>query len=244
MSGDLILSATIQGTEESPSSVAIDTERSVRTADQGETPEEGFAKGNSFDSIVDDTVIDESSTTASSHNGEGSPVDVLQDPTSCPLIETCREFLDAAGLAYHTNSTKQESTVFSMTMTGKTASFRTHLEIKEAQKRIFVYVICPIKVPEMKLSAVAEFLMRCNYSMALGSFDVDFRDGEVRFRNGIDVEGGVLSKEMVRQLVMLSVATMDRFFGGLMQVVYGSSVPLEAFDECCDPPERSVEIFQ
>ena len=88
----------------------------------------------------------------------------------------------------------------------------------------------------MRRSIASGFLMRCNYSLALGNIEMDFRDGEVRYRNGIDVEGGVMSLEMVRQLVMVPAATMDRFFGGLMQVVYGSTLPEEAYEECRTPP--------
>uniref|UniRef100_A0A7S3L478 YbjN domain-containing protein n=1 Tax=Amphora coffeiformis TaxID=265554 RepID=A0A7S3L478_9STRA len=241
---ELILNANIQVTEDE-SSGAMGAKQSIPTDNQVETETpEGFAEATSVDPVVDATVVDEASTTPSSHQVEASPVAVLHDSKPRQLIETCREFLDREGLTYDTHSTKEEATVLTMFLTGKSASFKTYLEVREDQKRVFTYVESPIKVPAMKRSAAAEFLMRCNYSMALGNFEVDFRDGEVRFRNGIDVEGGVLSVEMVRQLILLSAATMDRFFGGLMQVVYGSLVPLEAFEECCNPPAKPVENLQ
>ena len=236
---ELILNATVQVAEDE-SSGAMGTKQSIPTSNQVEAPE-GIAEATSVDPVVDADVVEE----ASSHQAEASPVTVLPDSSaSRPLTEICLEIPDGEGRTYQSHDKIQEATVLTMYLTGKTASFKTYLEVREGQKRVFVYVESPIKVPETKRSVVAEFLMRCNYSLALGNLEVDFRDGEVRFRNGIDVEGGVLSKDMVQQLVMISAATMDRFFGGLMQVVYGSLVPLEAFEECCNPPVKPIGNFQ
>ena len=68
--------------------------------------------------------------------------------------------------------------------------------------------------------------------MALGSFEVDFRDGEVRYRCAIDVEGSALSLPMIRTNIMVSAATTDRFFPGLMAVVFAHKAPQLAYDDC------------
>ena len=151
--------------------------------------------------------------------------------TNC-LMDKVRSFLDTEGITYQSHPVREHSAVVSMNLTGKSGSYRTFVEAREGQKRVLVYVECPVKVPGMRRSLAAEFLMRVNYSLALGNFELDFRDGEVRYRNAIDVDGGVLSLEMIRQLIMVPAATMDRFFGGLMQVVYGTTLPAEAFEEC------------
>ena len=217
-----IVNAIIQVTKDESRTIA--TEESAPTENQGE--ESGtFTEANSVGPVVDATVVDESS----SPHANATPVAILQASTPPQLIDTCREFLEREGITYQAHPPKQESTVLSMFLTGKSASFKTFIEAREGQKRVLCYVESPVKVPEMRRSAAAEFLIRCNYSLALGNLEVDFRDGEVRFRIGIDVEGGTLSMEMMRQLVMVSAATMDRLFGGLMQVVYGSQLPTEAF---------------
>lgn len=48
---------------------------------------------------------------------------------------------------------------------------------------------------------VAELLMRLNYDLMTGSFQLDFEDGEICFRTSIDLEGDRLSTALVRQLM-------------------------------------------
>ncbi len=52
----------------------------------------------------------------------------------------------------------------------------------EAQ-HLVIYAYAPIKVlPETRLMA-AEYLTRANYGMFIGNFELDFNDGEVRYKN-------------------------------------------------------------
>ena len=166
---------------------------------------------------------------ASSNNSTESATDVS---STTPLMDKVREFLDNESITYQAHPPREESAVVSMNLTGKNGSYRTFVEARQGQKRVLVYVESPVKVPVMRRGVAAEFLMRVNYSLALGNFELDFRDGEVRYRNGIDVDGGVLSLEMIRQLIMVPASTMDRFFGGMMQVIYGTTLPAEAYEEC------------
>jgi hypothetical protein len=123
------------------------------------------------------------------------------------------------------------TTIISLSLTGNNSSFRTYLEIKESQDRLIVYIDTPVKIAKNQRAAVAEFLMRVNYNLVIGNFEIDFRDGEVRFRAAVDVEGSALSKEMVKTLVFVSASTADRFFPGIMSVCFGGKLPEDAYDE-------------
>jgi len=39
---------------------------------------------------------------------------------------------------------------------------------------------------------VNEFLTRANYGLNIGNFEMDFQDGEIRFKTAIDVEEVIL----------------------------------------------------
>ena len=45
--------------------------------------------------------------------------------------------------------------------------------------------------------AIAEFLTRTNYSMIIGNFELDFADGEIRYKTSIDVQGDFLRFELI-----------------------------------------------
>lgn len=166
------------------------------------------------------------------------PVAQQPAPATLSILDQVREYLDSEGITYQNHPLPRDSTVFSMNLTGKNGSYKTHIEVKQTQKRILTYVECPVRCPEQRRSMAAEYLMRCNFSLALGNLEVDFNDGEMRYRNGIDIEGGVLSGGMVRQLIMVGAVTMDRFFCGLMEVIYATRPPLEAYQEALNPPSE------
>lgn len=92
------------------------------------------------------------------------------------------------------------------------------------------YSIAPVIVPEEQRAAVSEFLTRANYGLPLGNFEMDYRDGEVRFKTSIDVEGGELTPTMIENLLKSNLTTMDQYLPGLMRVLYGNVAPAQAVE--------------
>ncbi len=113
-------------------------------------------------------------------------------------------------------------------------ALHTHLRcVARAHEDIQVFVfyaVLPGAVPEPTRPAVAEFVTRANYGFRLGAFEMDYEDGEVRFRAGVDLEGtdpdGLVP--LIRSCVAVSVSTADRYFPGLMSVVYGGASAKDA----------------
>ena len=94
---------------------------------------------------------------------------------------------------------------------------------------IFVfYSVLPEKVPEPKRQAVAEVLTRLNYGIRIGNFEMDFGDGEIRYRTGIDVEGDRLTPALITRLVYANVQTMDEHLPAIMAVIEKDVSPAEA----------------
>jgi hypothetical protein len=97
------------------------------------------------------------------------------------------------------------------------------------EKEIFLfYSYCPVKAPPEKRPILADFITRANYGLYLGNFELDYNDGEVRFKTSIDVEGDRLSTALVKRLVYDNVSVMDRYLPGVLSVIYGGASPTEA----------------
>jgi hypothetical protein len=97
----------------------------------------------------------------------------------------------------------------------------------EAQQFVF-YSLCPVNAPEDKRLAIAELLTRINYDMVIGNFELDFSDGEIRYKTSIDVEGESLSFALIKQLVYANVMMMDTYLPGIFSVIYGNVEPKDA----------------
>lgn len=101
---------------------------------------------------------------------------------------------------------------------------------------VFVfYSVCPANAPEGRRYATAEFVERANYGMLMGNFEQDFEDGEVRFRTAAHFGGEEASFSAVKQLVYINISTMDRYFPGLMSVMYSNTPPVDAIRAIEEP---------
>ena len=60
--------------------------------------------------------------------------------------------------------------------------------IEEHDQMLF-YSVCPVTAPEENRSTIGEFLHRANKGLHVGNFELDYNDGEIRFKTSVDVEG-------------------------------------------------------
>ncbi len=91
-----------------------------------------------------------------------------------------------------------------------------------------LYAVPPIRVPEALRGRVAEFITRANYGLLIGNFELDFADGEVRYKASIDVEDAALSPALVEGMVRACCATVDRYYPGLVAIIHGGATAIEA----------------
>ena len=99
--------------------------------------------------------------------------------------------------------------------------------MREQQQFVF-YSICPVNAPENKRLAVAEFITRANSGMIIGHFELDFTEGQIRYKTSIDVEDDSLCSALIKRLVYANVMMMDAYLPGIMSVIYGEVTPLDA----------------
>ena len=114
---------------------------------------------------------------------------------------------------------------------GTNGQWMCYAQAREDQEQFVFYSVCPAVAPEERRGAVAEFLTRANYGLIIGNFEMDFHDGEVRYKTSLDVEGDTLSPALLRSLVYANVAMMDHYLPGVMAVLYGNVSPEEAIEQ-------------
>jgi len=73
-------------------------------------------------------------------------------------------------------------------------------------------------------------LARANYGLILGNFEMDFRDGEIRYKTSILVDYE-LSAVVIKKLVYTNLSTIDDYFPGFMKIIYGNISPEEALNQ-------------
>ena len=116
----------------------------------------------------------------------------------------------------------------SLNFSGKNGGWACYARANAEKEIVLFYSYCPVKAPEDKRPVLADFLTRANYGLYIGNFEMDFNDGEVRYKTSIDVEGNGLSTALVKRLAYDNVSVMDKYMPGIMSVIYGGASPTEA----------------
>jgi hypothetical protein len=122
----------------------------------------------------------------------------------------------------------KEDTALVLNFRGRSGSWQCFANTDEERQWFSFYSLLPSNVPEEKRAHLAEFITRANYGLVIGNFEMDFNDGEIRYKTSIDVEGGDLTPKMIENLIQANLMTMDRYFRGFMEVMYGDQNPEDA----------------
>jgi len=112
--------------------------------------------------------------------------------------------------------------------TGENGEWTCYAQIKEEPGRFLFYSVLSVKVPEAKRSTAAEFITRANYGMVLGNFEMDFADGEIRYKTSAYLEDIEPTKDFFHTLVYTNLLVMDKYLPGVMSVIYAGMSPEQA----------------
>jgi hypothetical protein len=116
-------------------------------------------------------------------------------------------------------------TVLRFNFKGRAGRLFCYADVEEEKDWLIFYSYLPVNAPAEKMVTVAEFITRANRGMRIGNFELDFEDGEVRYKTSIDIEGGELTSKMIHNLLQANLYTMDRYFSGIMEVIYSDKEP-------------------
>ena len=151
----------------------------------------------------------------------------LHHKAASSLLEKVMALLSEGGWRFRTIDGKPW---LELDFMGEHGQYRCVMTIHEKAQRVAFYSHAPVMASEARRQAAAEYLSRANYGLLLGNFEIDFRDGEVRYKTSIDIEGTELTAPVVRNLMMPNLLMMDRYLPGLMQVLYGNASPTKAVE--------------
>ena len=133
---------------------------------------------------------------------------------------------------------------FGLNLKGRIKNVRYIVDVKDDE--YVVYAISPIGADEddeKKMAIMAEFICRANYGLKNGNFELDMRDGEIRYKSFVDCEGLTPTTEMVRNSIHCPAAMFDRYGDGIVDIIFGNSTAKEAVAKCEKSPEEELRAL-
>jgi hypothetical protein len=122
----------------------------------------------------------------------------------------------------------EENQALALGFEGKNGKYKSLAIAREEEHQMIFYSVCPLNATKSKLQAIAEFIIKANYGMIIGNFELDFNDGEIRYKTSIDVEGEKLTSVLIKQLVFTNVAMMDKYLPAIRSIIEDNLSPDEA----------------
>ncbi len=122
------------------------------------------------------------------------------------------------------------------------SNYTCYAFINDENQTFQFYSTSPVKIQKNQYLKIAEFLMRANYGLILGNFEMDFRDGEVRYKTSMFVGENELDYPVIKKIVYSNLSTIDEYFPGIMKVIYGGVSAEEAVKQIEEEEEEEGSI--
>jgi hypothetical protein len=132
------------------------------------------------------------------------------------------------------------SSAFVCGFRGANGDQRVLAQVNVEREVLLVYAYAMVNVPEHRRSAMAEFVTRANYGMLLGNFELDLRDGEIRYKCSLGFRDVPLTHPMIAQCLYPAVQVMDQYLPGVLGVGFGDKDPDQVVTEIenAQPPTQ------
>ena len=141
------------------------------------------------------------------------------------ILAVLLDFFEADGWPYEA---LVDQPVLRLPFRGAAGNWLCFAQAREDQQQFVFYSVYPVLVPSGRRNAMAELLTRANYGLVVGNFELDFEDGEVRYKTSVDVEGTALSRPLVQACVYANVLMMDQYMPAIVALLAEGLEPAEA----------------
>lgn len=148
---------------------------------------------------------------------------------SSEIAEAIQSFLEKEDWKYEPCD---ENGVIRINMSLKCKMKKVHIFINVHDDSFSILSILPLNADENVRKDMAEFLTRANYALNLGNFEMDFDDGEIRYKTSHYCGNTIPTFEQIGRNLYVNILTVDRYGDGIAKILFGMGTPKEAVEEC------------
>jgi len=176
--------------------------------------------------------------------------------TATEILAWVKDVFDQKELGYELLEDKNTLKIH-LPLKSKLKNFTAYFNCRERSYTVNAYI--PLGVDEDSRQKIAEYITRANYGLRFGNFELDFSDGEIRYRLTVDCanyglrfgnfeldfsDGEIryrltvdcedrssLSESLVMRSIFIPMTMFDRYGDGLVAVMFGIKSPEEAIND-------------
>ncbi|MBC7529270.1 MAG: hypothetical protein H7308_17200 [Chthonomonadaceae bacterium] len=114
------------------------------------------------------------------------------------------------------------------------------LFVDEEQRYLGFSSVCGLRIPQDKRTEISEFIARANYGLGIGAFQMNFDNGEILYKTGIYARDSEIESNLLDAIVCANTQTHDRYYPGLIDVLFRDIAPSDAIETIESNRESSV----
>ena len=192
----------------------------------GSIPDLNHNLNRNFDNRFDDVIYSSLSSNLDSRLDSSADTDDYFDNdidnmakqnelNDTPIINYLKQYFDEQQWHYNhyrpkssdsDNNDSQQSHYLSLRMRNKKLDCGYLFRVQEHNNLLAVYGILPFLIPESHQSAAMLLITQINYDMLIGNLEMDINDGEIRYKNAIDVEAVGMDENTIEHLLQSVIA--------------------------------------
>ena len=194
----------------------------------GSNPDLNHNLKRNFDNRFDDVIYSSLSSNLDSRLDSSADTDDYFDNdidnmakqnelNDTPIINYLKQYFDEQQWHYNhyrpkssdsdnNNNDSQQSHYLSLRMRNKKLDCGYLFRVQEHNNLLAVYGILPFLIPESHQSAAMLLITQINYDMLIGNLEMDINDGEIRYKNAIDVEAVGMDENTIEHLLQSVIA--------------------------------------
>ena len=129
---------------------------------------------------------------------------------------------------------------FDLSMKGKIKKVSYIIDVRE--NHFVVYAVSPLGVDredKKTMDEMAKFISYANYSIRNGSFEIDHKDGEIRYKVFVDCDGIMPSSNVIYNSVYIPAASYSHFSAGIADIIFCGATAEDAYAKTEEKLERN-----
>ena len=139
------------------------------------------------------------------------------------LLDKIQHRLDQKGVKYHT---KENVINFSINIGEIIGSLKLAIHILDDS--YVSYASLNNKATPENYCNIAEYLHRANLGLVFGNFEMDYFDGEIRYKYAVEiVNSNNIPNHILDKCVLLPCLMFERYGSGIMKLMLGVGTPEE-----------------
>lgn len=102
----------------------------------------------------------------------------------------------------------------------------TNIVLDVQHDQYVLYAVLPLAAPTEDskiMQRMCEFTVCANYGLHIGNFEMDIRDGELRYHTYVDCDGDQFPNDkIVRNSIHVAVQMLERYTDAILEILFGN----------------------